>query len=377
MRFLTAGESHGKYLVAILEGFPKGVRIEEGFINKELKRRQAGYGRGKRMNIENDKVEIVGGLRNKITLGSPIALLIKNKDVHIFSQSRDFLSEINTPRPAHADLAGVLKYGETDITNILERASARETAARVAVGAVCKQFLNEFKIEVASFTRSLGKVEVLFNPSSVSQIKKKTSSSLVNCVDKVSEKEILQEIEEAKQDKDTLGGVIEVWAEGVPAGLGSFMHFDRRLDTKLAGYLMSIPAIKGVEIGSGFSYAKTRGSVSHDEIYYSKNKGFYHKTNSSGGIEGGVSTGERIVLRIAMKPISTLGKPLSSVNIKTRKKSPSPGIRSDVCAVAAGGVVAEAMVAIAICESFLEKFSSDTLLEIKRNYSSYLKNLPH
>ncbi len=375
MRILTAGESHGKAIVAILEGFPKGVKIDIDFINQELRRRQMGFGRGKRMQIEEDKAEIISGVRNRITLGSPICILVKNKDQKIYPERDDNLKPVLVPRPGHADLAGCLKFEEKDIQNILERASARETAARVCIGSICKQFLKEFDIEIASFTVGVGKIVSSKKPKGVEEIVKKTKKSLLNCIDKEKERLMIEKIEEAERRKDTLGGIIEIWAEGVLPGLGSFMHFDKRLDAKIAYYLMSIPAVKAVEIGLGFEYAKKRGSCVHDAIFYSKKKGFYRKTNNCGGIEAGVSIGAPIVVRIAMKPISTLGNPLDSVNILTKKKDKASVIRSDICAVVACGVIAESMLALALVESFLEKFGSDSLKEIKKNYENYLRQL--
>lgn len=374
MRFLTAGESHGEYISAILEGFPKGVRIEKKVIDEELKRRMSGAGRGKRMFIESDSVNIMSGMRNKITLGSPITMLIKNNDARIFTQKSDNQLPLNIPRPAHADLAGALKYHEKDIRNILERASARETAARVCVGSVCKQFLLNFGIEVAGFVMGVGKVISNKKPKDVREIIGKTKSSKLNCIDKEKESLMLKEISSAEKRKDSLGGIVEVWVQNVCPGLGSFTHFDRRIDAKLAGYMMSIPAIKGVEIGLGFEYAKKLGSKSHDPISYSKEKKFYHSTNNSGGIEGGISNGEPIVLRLAMKPIATLRKPLDSVNLVSKKKEKAVVERSDTCAVTACGVIAESMCAIALTESFLDKFGGDSLGEIKRNYNGYLKS---
>ena len=374
MRVLTAGESHGDSIVAILEGFPKGIRIQEKIINQELAKRMSGAGRGKRMSIEKDKVNIVSGLRNKLSLGSPIAMLVKNKDAKIFAQKPDSLSPIYVPRPSHADLAGGLKYNEKDMRNILERASARETVARVCVGSICKQFILNFGIKFASFTVSLGGIICKNKPSSFAEIIKKTKNSKLNCIDQGKEKLMLKEINSAAGAGDTLGGVVEVWIDSVPPGLGSFMHFDKRLDTRLSAYLMSIPAVKGVEIGLGFEYAYKRGSVCHDAIYPSSSKGFKRKTNNSGGIEAGLSNGETIVLRLAMKPIATLGKPLDSVNILSKKAKKAPLIRSDVCAIVACAVIAENMAAIGITEAFLDKFGCDTLGEIKSNYKNYLKS---
>ena len=375
MRILTAGESHGEYITAILEGFPKGVKIDEKFINQELKKRMSGAGRGKRMSIECDKVDIISGLRNKITLGSPIAMLVKNKDVKIFAQNKDNLSSLSVPRPSHADLAGALKYQEIDIRNILERASARETVARVCVGAICKQFLLDFGIKIASFTLSVGNISSGKYPKNINEIVDKIKKSKLSCMDKDKEKLMIEEIDSAAKEGDSLGGVIELWIEGVPPGVGSFMHFDKRLDAKFASYLMGIPAIKGVEVGLGFEYAKSKGSAVHDVINYAQSKGFSRKTNNSGGIEGGISTGLPIILRLAMKPIATLGKPLDSVNILTKRTEKAPAVRSDVCAVVACGLIAESMSAIALTENFLEKFGCDTLEEISSNYKNYLRRV--
>jgi len=373
VRILTAGESHGEFITTIVEGFPKGVKIEAKVINAELKRRMSGIGRGKRMSLEQDKVDIISGLRNKVSLGSPIAMLVKNKDTKIFTQSKDSLSAMHIPRPSHADLSGAIKYKDNDIRNILERSSARETVSRVCAGSLSKQFLSNFGIKVSGFTVSVGGVASSKKPRCVSEIFNETKSSKLNCIDKSKEKLMLKEIEKAQKEKDSLGGIIEVWIEKVPVGLGSFMHFDRRLDARLAYYLMSIPAIKGVEVGLGFDYARARGSISHDAIFHSLTKGFYRKTNNSGGIEGGISTGETIVLRIAMKPIPTLMNPLDSVNITTKKKAKAPSVRSDICAIVACCVVAESMSAIAVTESFLDKFGCDSLKEIKLNYNNYIK----
>jgi len=375
MRILTAGESHGEYATAILEGFPKGVRVDEKFINEELKKRMSGFGRGKRMSIERDKVNIISGLRNKITLGSPIAMLVKNKDAKIFAQGKDNLPPLFVPRPSHADLAGALKYQETDIRNILERSSARETVARVCAGAVCKQFLSNFKIRTASFTISVGGISSNKRPKNIIDIISKIKKSKLNCIDNKKERLMIKEIESAAKSGDSLGGIIELWIEGAVPGLGNSMHFDRRLDAKLAFYLMSIPAVKGVEVGLGFDYARVRGSLSHDAIYYKAGKGFTRKTNNSGGIEGGISTGSPIILRLAMKPIATLAKPLDSVNILNKRVEKAPIVRSDVCAIAACALIAENMSAIALTESFLEKFGSDSLREINSNYNNYLKAL--
>lgn len=373
LRFLTAGESHGEALVGILEGFPKGVKISRDFINKELQRRQSGYGRGKRMQIEKDQAQIMSGLRAGVSLGSPISFLIKNKDAALSAFSKDHLRSLTVPRPAHADLAGFLKFQDKDLRNVLERASARETAARVVIGALCKQLLGEFNIQMASHTASLGDIEVIRRNVTLSQIKQKTKNSKLNCLDKARERLMIKKIEKARKSGDTLGGIIEIIAEGIPCGLGSFMHWDRRLDARLAYGLMSIPAVKGVEIGLGFQYARHCGSEVHDAIYYSKNKGFYSCTNNAGGILGGISTGAPLVIRIAMKPIATLQKPLDSVDVVTKKAAKAALIRSDVTAIVACGVIAESMTAFILSDLFLERFSSETLSQIKKNYSNFLE----
>jgi len=376
MRFLTAGESHGQAMIAILEGFPKGIKIEASYINEELKRRWGGFGRGKRMHIEQDCVEILSGLRNKITLGSPICMLVRNKDAKIFTQTEDNLPPLFVPRPGHSDFGGCLKYEEKDIRNILERASARETVTRVCVGAACKIFLSNFNIVLVSFIVRIGNIMIHKKPKNIEEIIKKTKESKLNCIDRAKEILMINEIEGAQREGDTLGGILEVWAQGLPPGLGSCMHFDKRLDAKIAAYLMSIPSVKAVEIGAGFEYARKRGSESHDKIYFSKRQGFYRRGNNSGGIEGGISNGEPIVIRIGAKPIPTLKRPLYSVNLVSKRRQKATVQRSDVCIIGSLGVIAESMVAIALVESFLEKFGSDSLKEVKRNYRNYLRSLP-
>jgi len=375
MRILTAGESHGEYEVAVVEGFPRGVKIVNDLIDRELKRRMSGYGRGARMVIESDSVKIVSGLRNKITLGSPIALLVKNYDHKIFTQHKDGLNPITTLRPAHADLAGSLKYGERDARNILERASARETVARVAAGSLCKQFLSNFNIRVASYVSAIGAVVSNKRPQNIAGLVNAAALSPVGAIDKAKEKAMIQAIDKAKVAGDSLGGVVEVWAGGVCPGLGSVMHYDKRLDAALAAGLMSIPSVKGVEIGLGFTYAALPGSKAHDAITYKSRRGFAHKTNHSGGIEGGISNGETITARIALKPIATLARPLASVDIVSKKSRNAAVVRSDTCAVTAAGVIAESMTAIALARAFLEKFGGDSLKEIAANYKNYLKTL--
>jgi len=375
MRILTAGESHGEFEAAIIEGFPRGVAIDENTINHELSRRQAGYGRGKRMSIESDHVKIVSGLRNKISLGSPITLLVRNGDHKIFTQGKDDLAPITLPRPAHADLAGFFKYGDKDCRNILERASARETVMRVAAGSACKQFLNYFDIKIASFVRSLGKIDCVNDPENIGEIIAKTQNSPTGCLDSAKAKAMMRLIDAAQKKGDSLGGVAEIWVTGLVPGLGSFMQYDQRLDAQFASALMSIPSVKGVEVGLGFDYSRMPGSTSHDEIFYNSTKGFYHKTNHSGGIEGGMSNGETVILRMAVKPIATLTQPLNSVDIISKKSAKAAVVRSDTCAVLAAGVIAESMAAIVVTQAMLQKFGGDSLKEIQANYRNYLKSL--
>ena len=344
LRYLSAGESHGKGILAILEGLPAGLRVEAARINQELRRRQQGFGRGRRMQIEKDRAEIISGLKNNTTLGSPVSLLIRNKDFSI-----EKLKKVISPRPGHADLAGFLKYGFSDIRGVLERASARSTVATVAIGALCKIFLSEFGVKLSSEVVAIGGA--------------------------TSDQAMREKIKEAIKAKDTVGGVFEVVAKGIPCGLGSYVHPDRRLDAQLAGSLMSIPGIKGVEVGLGFGYAEPFGSEVHDAIYYNKNKSYFHKTNNAGGIEGGISNGEDIVLNACMKPISTLMQPLDSVNIITKKSSQAATERSDVCVVEAAGVIAESACAFVLSRAFLEKFGSDNLADIKQAWRAYLRRI--
>ncbi|HAJ57713.1 MAG TPA: chorismate synthase [Candidatus Omnitrophica bacterium] len=344
LRFLTAGESHGRCMVAVLEGMPAGLKIDLKEMNIELKRRQLGYGRGDRMKIEGDNVDILCGVKNGMTLGSPISLYVRNNDFRI-----DDLIALTNPRPGHADLVGCLKYGHQDIRNVLERASARETVSRVAVGAVCKLFLKEFGISISS--------EVLMVGGERNKEKMK------------------RKIDQARKNLDTVGGAFEVAAVGVPPGLGSYVAGDRRLNARLAAALASIPAIKAVEFGLGTGYASVFGRAVHDAIYYSKDKGYYRKTNNAGGIEGGMSNGEPIVTRCTMKPISTVGKPLDSVDIVTKKSTKAAVERYDTCAVAAAGVVAESAVAFELSNAMTEKFGGDSMNEIKRNYRAYIRSL--
>lgn len=370
LRYLTSGESHGRCLISILEGMPAGVLIDKAKIDKDLLRRQLGFGRGGRMAIERDKVQILSGVRKGRTLGSPIALLIENKD-----KSIDMLPVVTCPRPGHADLAGGLKYNQKDLRNILERASARETASRVAVGAIGKILLSAFDIEIISHVISLGGIDADTSGMSIKQIRIHSEKSPIRCADKIAGKLMIEQIDKTIKNKDTLGGIFEIIAIGVPCGLGSFVHYDRKLDGKLAAALMSIQAIKGLQIGLGFEASGMKGSEVHDEIFYTKKTGFFRKANNSGGIEGGVSNGQPIVIRCAMKPISTLMKPLASVDIITKKARSAAVERADVCAVPAAGVVGEATVAFELAGAMIEKFGGDALLEMKRNFDGYMRQV--
>ncbi len=370
LRFLTSGESHGKCLVAILEGMVAGLGIDEADIDADLSRRQEGYGRGGRMTLEKDKVEILSGVRFKRSLGGPIALLVPNKDFKI-----NELPVVKRPRPGHADLVGVMKYGQEDVRDVLERASARETTARVATGAVCKIFLREFGVEITSHVVSIGGVTADTSGMSFDQIKKQAEGSPMRCASKEATKKMMARVDEARASKDTIGGIFEVLVKGAPVGLGSFVHYDRRLSARLCAALMSIQAVKGVEVGVGFKASERLGKHVHDEIFHDVKRGFYRKTNNAGGLEGGVTNGENIVLRAATKPYATLMSPLQSVHIDSKQKDVATVERSDVTAVPACGVVGEAMVAFELAKSFLEKFGGDSLKETRRNFEGYLKQL--
>jgi len=376
IRLITSGESHGKALSVIIEGIPAGLQINEKSINNELCRRQKGYGRGGRMKIESDKAEILSGVRFGETIGSPISIQIKNKD---FENWKDIMKtakgstdkKVTSPRPGHADLPGILKYGRTDIRDILERASARETAARVAAGAIFKLFLAEFDINIYSHTISIGKIRIKKPIKSFDEIE----DSLLRCTDPASEKEMIKLIDEAKKKGDSVGGVSEIIVQGVCPGIGSHVHYDRRLNASIASVIMSIPTVKGVEIGEGIKNASKFGSKVQDEIFYSKKKGFYRSTNRAGGIEGGMSNGEDIVTRIYSKPIPTLSSPLKSVDINTKEKTLAQKERADICVVPAAGVIAESMIAYVLSDALLNKFGGDCIKDIKASYDSYIKRI--
>ncbi|MCR4443024.1 MAG: chorismate synthase [Peptococcaceae bacterium] len=376
MRYLTAGESHGKALTAIIEGLPAGLELDVQRINEKLRRRQGGYGRGGRMAIESDRVEFVSGLRGSVTLGSPVTLVISNRDwenwqavMHPLKKQNDPQRTVTGPRPGHADLAGGIKYRQKDLRNILERSSARETAARVAVGAVAQEFLGAFGIKVQGQVMAVGPVKVEAPPGTVGE---ELYDSPFYCPDPRAVDSMKSLIDEARARGDTLGGIFQVVAEGVPPGLGSHVHWDRRLDGRLAQAVMSIPAVKGVEIGLGFESAVLPGSQAHDEIDYSASRGFHRRTNRAGGLEGGITNGETLVIRGAMKPIPTLGSPLDSVDVLSKEKTRAAVERSDVCAVPAAAVVAEASVAWVLAAALLEKFGGDHLEETLENYRNYL-----
>ena len=398
LRFTTAGESHGKALVAIVEGLPAGLSITAQWVDRELARRMQGYGRGARMKIERDHIEWLSGVRAGETLGSPVAMLIPNRD---WSNWEDVMAyeaaetpgelrrrRVTRPRPGHADLAGVLKYDRVDGRDILERASARETTARVAAGALAKRLLHEFGVEIGSHVVSLGGIQVSRGELPV-PLNEAADRSEIRVLDRSAEAEIIRRIDAAKQAGDTLGGEVEVIARGVVVGLGSHVSWDRKLDGRLAGMLMSIPAVKGVEIGMGFEAARRPGSEVHDPIEPGSHGpgdgrtggqadprgGFRRPTNNAGGLEGGITTGEPVVVKVAMKPISTLMSPLPTVDLASGQPAKAVSERSDITAVPAMGVIAEALVAVALADAMLEKFGGDSLAEMRRNYDGYVAAL--
>ena len=368
LQFITCGESHGKYLSAILEGVPSGLKVDLEFVQQELVRRQQGYGRGGRQKIEKDRVELTGGVYRGMTTGAPIGFLLQNKDVTI-----NTLPQLDRPRPGHADLAGALKYRQ-GIREVLERASARETTMRVAIGAVCKLLLCEFGVHVIGHVIQIGKAR-LEEEVSFEDIENRREGSPVNCVSREIEKQMVEEINQAMKNRDTVGGKFEIRVHGVPIGLGSHVHYKRKLTGRIAQGLMSMQSIKAVEFGLGVLEAQTPGSKAHDEIFYDPKKGYYHKTNRAGGFTGGMTNGADILVRATMKPISTLRRELQSVNMKTKEKEKADFERSDICAVPAGSVIGEAVVAFEVADAFLEKFGGDSTVELKRNYDGYLKQL--
>ena len=378
LRFMTAGESHGPRLTAILEGLPAGLRLSKADIDRELARRQQGYGRGGRMKIETDKVEVLSGVRFNETLGGPLTLQVINKDFANWNGRMAAFGDpegekVTAARPGHADLTGVLKYNREDVRDILERSSARETTMRVAVGAVCKAFLRELGIKVVSHVTNIGGVAV--DPAKIdrSMLGQENGSEL-NCYDREAEVKMKARIDEAKTAGDTLGGIFEVVVQGAPVGLGSHIQWDRRLDARLAGAMMSIQAIKGVEIGAGFDCAILPGSEIHDEIFLEDGQ-IQRKTNRAGGLEGGMTNGEDIVVRAAMKPIPTLMTPLKSIDIESREAVLACKERSDTCAVSAASVVGEAMAAFVLAQAVCEKFGSDALVDVKSALAAYKQRI--
>ncbi len=388
IRFTTAGESHGRALVAVVEGLPAGLRLEADDVNADLTRRMQGHGRGARMKIEADQAQILSGVRAGETLGSPIALLIENRD---WANWDDVMSpgarddpprrRLTRPRPGHADLAGSFKYDRTDARDVLERASARETAARVAAGAVCRRLLAEFGVEIGSHVIALGGVEAVPPDPLPVPLNPAADRSAVRCLDPAAEREMIARIDAARDAGDTLGGVAEVVARGLPVGLGSHVSWDRKLDGRLAGALMSIPAAKGVGIGLGFGAAAVPGSQAHDELFRAARGsapltgGVERRTNRAGGLEGGITTGEPLVLRVAKKPIATLMSPLASIDLDTGASAKAQSERSDVTAVPALAVIAEAMTALVLADAWAEKFGGDSLGEMRRNVEGYLAQL--
>jgi chorismate synthase len=388
LRFTTAGESHGSALVSILEGMVAGLPLVADDIDRDLARRQQGYGRGRRMKIESDHAEILSGVRAGFTIGSPIALLIRNKDWKNWQEIMDPAPRegdparkrtVTRPRPGHADLAGMLKYDREDARDVLERASARETTARVAAGAVCRQFLGQLGITLGSHVVHLGGVDARRPASMPADLNRAADASPLRTLDPEAERLMIERIDAAKAAGNTLGGIAEIVCDGLPVGLGSHVSWDRKLDGRLAAALMSIPAIKGVEIGLGLEGARLQGSEVHDEIDADASRtragGVRRRSNRAGGLEGGITNGEQLVLRASMKPISTLMRPLSTIDMQSREPASAQAERSDVTAVPAMGVIAEAMTAFIVAEALLEKFGGDSLTETRRNFDGYVAAL--
>jgi chorismate synthase len=389
IRFTTAGESHGQALVSILEGMPAGVPLIAADIDAQLARRQQGYGRGRRMQIESDHAELLSGVRAGETIGSPIAMLIQNRDWKNWQEIMDPAPRsgdpeprkraVTRPRPGHADLAGLLKYDRDDARDILERASARETTARVAAAAICRRVLAEFGITIGSHLVHLGGIDALRPDPMPKDINAAADTSQLRTLDANAEQAMIERIDAAKKDGNTLGGICEVVADGLPVGLGSHVSWDRKLDGRLGQAMMSIPAVKGVEIGMGFEASRRTGADVHDEIEVAPGRpltgNVRRRTNRAGGLEGGMTTGEPLVVRVGMKPISTLMRPLGTVDIATGGAAAAVAERSDVTAVPAMGVIAEAMMALVLADALLEKFGGDSLSETRRNYDGYVSHV--
>lgn len=388
MRYVTAGESHGPELTAIIEGVPAGLTLSVTEINADLKRRQQGYGRGNRMKIETDQVKILSGVRHQITMGSPITLNVTNRDHAHWNEIMDPMVEatpansvrqVVRPRPGHADLVGGMKYRHTDLRNVLERSSARETTMRVAVGSLCKQILAQLGVEVLGFVREIGGIEAdaskLEQFTGLKELKTVTDNSETRTFDDQADQKMRDLIDETKRAGDTLGGVVEVIATGMPAGLGSYVSADTKLDAKLAAAVVGINAFKGVEFGDGFTFAHRPGSAGMDEIFWAQQRGFFRNTNHLGGFEGGMTNGMPVIIKAVMKPIPTLYKPLMSVDIKTKEAYKANVERSDTTAVTAAAVVAEAMVAITLTKAILDKFDTDSMARLKEQVTNYRKEL--
>ncbi len=384
LRYLTAGETHGPQLTAIIEGLPSNLELDMEALNFQLQRRQKGHGRGRRMQIETDAAQIVGGVRHGRTTGAPVALVVENKDwkhwttvmnVEPIEGSDETKRRVHRPRPGHADLNGGLKYNLKDLRNVLERSSARETAARVVVGAVARQFLEKFGIQVAGRVVSIGGVTAETPDMPIDELIRVTEESPVRVTDKKAEQQMMALIDKAKEEGDSIGGVVECIVAGVPVGLGSHVQWDRKLDGRIAQAVVSINAFKGVEIGIGFEAARRPGSQVHDPILYSSEKGYHRASNNAGGFEGGMTNGEPIVVRGVMKPIPTLYKPLPSVDIDTKEPFTAQVERSDACAVPAASVVMEHVVAWEVAKAFLEKFGGDSMEEIQANLDHYLRQV--
>lgn len=394
LTYVTAGESHGPQLTAVLTGIPAGLPISLDKINYQLARRQTGYGRGGRMKIESDQAQILSGVRHGFTLGSPVTLVITNKDwpnwdkimhpiepisLDLNLKEKRLAEQTRTPRPGHADLSGGIKHNHHDLRNVLERASARETAARVAVGAVTRQLLEQFDVKLASHVLRIGTVllETDYDPNDLDSIKDKSELSEVRCIDPTTETKMIEEIKAAQKAKDSLGGVVEVLISGLPAGLGGYAQSSDRLDGKLAGAMMSIQSVKAVEVGLGFEASQLHGSEVHDEIFFDpkgdpRRKNFYRRTNRAGGLEGGMTTGETVVLHVGCKPISTLNRPLETVDVLSKQPAQAMVERTDNCVVPALGVVCEAVSALVLADCFLDKYGSDNYEETRRNYQAWL-----
>jgi chorismate synthase len=397
LTYLTSGESHGPQLTAIIDGLPAGLSVDLERLQFQMARRQKGYGRGGRMKIETDLVEVVSGLRHGRTLGSPITFVIKNRDWENWAAIMDPIQPLpetlsardesrvrdtTRPRPGHADLPGGIKYHHHDLRNVLERASARETAARMALGALCRQLLEHFGVAFASHVVRIGSVSLPpdgYDLTDLTRVAEITEASEVRCLDKEIEARMIEDIRDAKTHRDSVGGVVEIIVRGLPVGLGSFSQGRQRLDSRLAAAMMSIPSVKGVEIGMGFTAAGKRGSEVHDEIFYDpqgdpRKKGFYRATNAAGGLEGGITSGEDVLIRVASKPISTLNRPLRTVDVVTKKPQEAMVERTDNCVVPALAVICESEAAIELAQVFLQKFGSDNLEETQRNFQAFLDN---